>query len=441
MLDRGLVHINLDKVLHSLFCVYAFSLPFELVLEILLGIDTIFKPFRIINLVIIVFFAIKAMRKKVHVPETFRTDLFLYGILIYGLLISLIRIIIGVFDFGLFFNDLFQFGLYISCFFIYKSQNFNLGESRKIFKFFLAGFLVNAVYISYNFYFLGRNERLAGFMDNPNYAALGLLAAIIFYFLRIGFKSSIRKRILTLIILVFLLQVFAITGSRTGMVMFVISSILILSFFNWKTKLLSLLGAGALILILFFSDLQISPSKDPFIMLRRVSNTLSSNQEDVRFTVWRGIFNALEETGYAGMGIGQFKANFSGYFTDTSNKIILEMVNRGYFLSTHNDMLAILTDYGLPGLLFFISFLFFSFRGSLMNLKYQHEDPEVIFHNKLKFILLCSVFIFGLAAENFQHQLFWFLLMFSTDNLIPNEEFNSQRYSHLMLPAFETSKS
>ncbi len=413
MQNSSTIQIDLDKVLVTLFCCYAFSMPFELILEILVGIDTIFKPFRILSLVIIGVFGIKVLTQKLYVDKRDRVDWLLYGVFLYGIIISCFKIITGVFDFRLFLNDSFQFSLHVATFFIYKSTPITKEQALKIFKWFLIGVSLNAAYIYYRFVLNWSSGRQAGFTDNPNYAAFGLVAATTFLILKSNFKQFRTNILLTSFLILFLLYTFGIEGSRTGFIMFLVANILIFFFSSIRRKISILLVSGLILLLLIPGQIQNSAIKGPMVLINRLNKSIEGD-EDVRFVVWRGIFRVLESEGYEGLGIGQFKANFPKYYSEESNKLILEMTNYGYFLSPHNDYLAILVDYGLPSLLFYIAFLVASFWKLFQNVNHQKIDDDGELLAQFCFIFFCCIIIFGMAAENFQHQLYWFLLMFTT---------------------------
>jgi len=406
--------IDFDRILWYLFCAFAFSLSFELGFEVMLGIDTIFKPFRILSLLIIGVFGLRFLKKGMRFNPIDSPDVLLYFVFVYGMLVSLVRIISGVFNMGLFYNDVFQFGLHIASFFIFKSIPYTSRQIWTVFTFFFAGALVNGAYIFTQFAILGHFGRQAGFIDNPNYGALGLVACIVFLLLKINSFRRFWHKIVCGLLILFLVYIFIIQGSRTGLVILVMANIILFFFYTIRFRFLLVLLSGLIVLLLMPHDLkQLKVGGGPLILVSRVMKNLNP-EEDVRYIVWKGVFRTLEDVGYGGMGIGQFKAQFPKYFGEESHKLILEMVNRGYFLSTHNDYLAILTDYGLPSLFFYLAFLFFTFKRVFRKLIYPSEDDETEMLNRFGFIMLFCLIVFGLAAENFQHPLYWFILAIST---------------------------
>lgn len=408
--------IDLNRVLLFLFHLYAFSLPFELVLEFLFDIDTIFKPFRVLSLVIIGVYVLKILNGGLHLHRNYRSDLFLYAVFAYGILISLIRIVLGQFNMALFFNDLFQSGLYLATFFIYKSLPISRQQGLQLFQALVLGLTINAAYTYYNYANFIVGGRQAGFMDNPNYAALGIVAVTAFLLLRTGYLRSNFKILFNYLLILFLMILFGVAGSRTGFVMFLVVIALVFYFSSIRKKAFFIFSIVLIGLFLLPNQLEDLSTSGPGLLFHRLNRSIVEGEEDVRFVVWRGAFRVFEDAGYAGMGIGQFKAKFPYYFSEESNGIIMEMVNRGYFLTLHNDYLAILADYGLPSLVFYLMFLSFSFGRLWHRLRQKGQEESAQFFTQLTFILFACLIIYGMAAENFQHQLFWFLLMFSTKN-------------------------
>lgn len=406
--------IDLNNLLYKLFCAYAFAMPYELILKQLFSIDTIFKPFRILSLLIIGFYVLKGLKERFYIKQENRVDLFLYAVFFYGILISMVGMIIDLFSMGRFYNTLFQSSLYLATFFIFKTLSISREQMIRLLKYFIAGILLNALYIFYLSITFSSPGRIAGFTDNPNYVALGIVAVATWLMLRLNQNNRKRTTLGLLIALFFCIYTIGITGSRTGLLMFVISGFFVFIFASLKTRLFLGFSVAMISLVLLSGPNTEFIARGPSKLIKRINKKLSEDEGDVRFAIWKGIFRALEKDGFHGFGIGQFSAKFPAYYTNESNKLILEIVNRGYFLSAHNDYLAILVDYGLPGLVFYLCFLWFSFKKLFRRLNYPSEDDNHALLKQFSFIIFCCLIIFGLAAENFQHQLFWCLLMFST---------------------------
>jgi len=409
------IKIDLDRVLYVLFCLYAFSVSFELVLEKLLFIDTVFKPFRVLSLIIIGTYFVRTFRSGVTLYAGEREDVFLYLVFVYGIMVSCVQVVINVFSISLFYSDLLLTGLHVFTFFIYKSLFFTKAQTSKILLSFVTGVVINGGYILYAIFFLkNQTSRQSGFIDNPNYAALGLVAVMAYLLLRSNFGLKFWQKFFNIAFLLFTLYIFIITGSRAGLAMFLLILLLLFAFSSLRRKFVLLIVGAVITFQLFSMQSERVVLGVSMALVNRVNKKMGEEKEDVRFVIWRGLFRMLEERGYWGLGIGQFKANFKQYYVNESNPLITEIVNRGYYLSPHNDYLAILADYGLPSLLFYLTFLFVSFRKVFRKILYPTEDVEGNFLAQYAFMIFCCLIVYGMSAENFQHQLYWFLLMFST---------------------------
>ena len=405
------IEININQLIIATFCCYAFSMPFELLLEIGFNIKTIFKPFRIFSILIIGLYMLKVVKEGLYIDTSYKADWLFYGVFLYGLLISCIKMISDIFDMSLFFNDAFQSGLHLATFFIYKNTPVSKKQQLLILKFFIAGICINAFYIFglFTYYQRGRHS---GFTDNPNYAALGIVVAVAYFFLKLIYTEKPIFQIGYLIPVLFLAGVSSFTGSRTGFIMLLILCLFLFAFSSIWQKI-------TLVLFISFTAIVIIPQLDSetfkgaTLLSKRLDRTIGG-EEDVRLVVWRGVFKTLEKEGYEGMGIGQFKAKFPRYFNNEPNQLIVAMVAYGYHLSPHNDYLAILADYGLPSLFLYLLFLATMLMKLFKRAIGYSDDQEEKMLAQFSFLVFLCLILFGMASENFQHQLYWFLLMFTT---------------------------
>jgi len=401
MLRKGVLSLDLNGTLGLLFCAYAFSLSFELSLELLLGIKTIFKPFRIIGILILGVFGLKVLVGGIEIDREEKSDVFFYLMIIYGVLISYFRIMSGPFNKGLFYNDLFLVGLNVLVFFVYKNIEVGGKMQLKICYSFLAGVLANSLYIFYGFNFQGVIARQSGFLDNPNYAALSSSAAISFLLVLDNYVKGFFKHVLLYGGVVFLGYIFLITGSRAGLVVLVLSIFLIFVLSNLYRKIVAFLVILGFLLFLLPRSLEDASIAGPLILVKRINKKMEQEDSDVRFVIWKGVFRMLETEGYWGMGLGQYKEKFEQYFSTSSHLYVVNIVERGYFLSTHNDYLAVLTDYGLPSLALYLIFIFFAFIRLIRNILYPDEDDsDYRLLAKYKFILFCSLVVFGISTKS-----------------------------------------
>ncbi len=417
MNNSGAIEIDLNKVLVVLFCAYAFSMPYELILEMFFNIRTIFKPFRVLSILIIGVYFFKVLTNGMYLDQNEKPDWILYGVFVYGFIISLFRAITGVFSFPLFYNDLFQVGLHVATFFVFKNTSFTKANAMQMMKYFLLGVFFNLVYISYNFVTMIDAGRQSGFTDNPNYVAFGLVAAITYLLLRSNKEQSNRNRLLIGVSVAFLIYSLGMAGSRAGLGMFLIATLFIFFYSSLRRKIL-LLGVSVMIGLFLLPELLSNNSGIQIVLFQRIKKRNRTGETDVRFLIWEGVLRTLEDQGYVGMGIGQFKAQFTKYFGETPQKLITEIVNRGYYLSPHSDYFALLTDYGLPGLLFYLGFAVATLIRLFRRVVYPTEDEDELILRRFSFIFFICILIFGVVTENFQHQLYWFFLMFTTKDFV-----------------------
>ncbi len=408
------INIKIDRLLFYLFCAYAFSMPYELILEYALDIDTVFKPFRTLSLLIIGVYVIRCFKQGLEINMSEKADWFLYGIILYGLIVSAYRMITEIFNMGLFMNDIFQTGLHVATFFVFKQMPFTKEQGRKILHWFIGGILGNCVYIYFLYFGLGRLGRQPGFTDNPNYVAFGIVIAMSYVLLRMNQISKPWALVGHGLLAFLLFTVFNVEASRTGLIMLLFILLPIFLFSTIYRKFLVICFAGIIGFILLSGRISMEfGDSAPTLLVERLERSLEG-EEDVRMPVWRGVFRVLEDRGYAGLGIGQFKANFSEYYGNEPNVLIMNMVNRGYYMSPHNDMLAILADYGAPGLIFFLIFIILTIQRHIQKLVLKQESANERLMSRFKITAFLCIIIFGLTAENFMHQMFWFTMMFTT---------------------------
>jgi len=165
----------------------------------------------------------------------------------------------------------------------------------------------------------------------------------------------------------------------------------------------------------FFLTAQIEQPETGFATPLILVNRLDDNdlEEDPRIPVWRGSLRASADSYFLGMGIGQFKGRFSEYFQGENNISVYEVVSFGYHLTPHSDYFAILTTYGIIGLVLYLLFLFYSSQKKWLHIKFSATTKERTIH-QIAFTFLIALMLFGVTADNFNSALYWFLLSMAT---------------------------
>ena len=248
-------------------------------------------------------------------------------------------------------------------------------------------------------------------MDNPNYVALSICVAVAFLLYRLRVVKRWKKKVLPLLLILFLLFVFPVTGSRTGLAILLAMAVLTFVFADWRSKIATVAVVIAAFFALDFSgtaDLSFGPA---YILANRVQK--KDANEDVRVPVWRGALRLGSTTWFTGIGIGQFKAQFSKLFKFEYNDQIVRIVDRGAHLSTHSDFVGLLVIYGAPGLLLYLFYLFDALRSLWQRMRYS-KSPRADRFFRMCFLLLTSLVIFGLGSENFLSPLYWIVLAMAT---------------------------
>lgn len=400
----GKVNIRFNQLIYVMLCCYAFFIPMEKILGVLFDVDTILKPYRVLALLIIATFGIKTLFRWDE-SQSFRKDLSLYFIFVYGTVITLYRMMTEKFKMSYMYNDAFQLGLYLGVFVVMRHTKLGRDKLINIFLSLAAGVVVNALYAFYQFYFLHDFRRSAGFMDNPNYMAMSLVVVLLFMINYRSMLKGIFKNASWWITFLFLCNMFITAGSRTALAILSVGTILTLYFSSLKQKFVLFATALGILLFIGVNSSQLEVQA-PLILLNRI-NKVSS--EDDRIPIWKGVMKATYETNFVGIGVGQFKARFREFYQNENNDFVRRILERGYFASPHSDYLAILVIYGLPGLIGYLIFLFLSGTELLRRLRQTIDQENKLFY-QLQFLTFLALVLFGFTAESFTSALFWILL-------------------------------
>jgi hypothetical protein len=388
-------------------------IPFEHILDVFFGIDTILKPYRTASILVIGTYLIKVFFKGGG-QINYRDDFPFYLIFIYGLLISLIQMTQGRFSMRYFNNDTFQISLYLLTYFIMKNMSLTPAKWIRLFWCLTWGIILNSGYLFNAFFFHGDYSRQGGFMNNPNYVALSIVVAIAFIVYRISVNEQWRKKLFYAVLAVFLLYVFPVTGSRTGLFILAVLSSLIFIFASLRSKIVTLVAIAGMSFIFLSQNMDKFNVGASFVLTNRVIN--KQGVEDVRVPLWKGAMKAGNDVFFMGIGIGQFKNKFTKLFQTEYHKTILECVNRGAYLSTHSDYVTLLVVYGMPSLLFYLFFLGNITRKLMWEIQFAATKAAARFY-QFSLMILAALVIFGIGSENFLSPIYWALLAFATVSL------------------------
>ncbi len=406
----------MDRIAKYLLSFYIFLIPFEHILEIFYGIETVFKPYRVVAMFFVVF-TLLFFQKKPLIRDS--TDLLLYVVIGIGLIVSVVRSMIFYFDWDTFWNNIIQTFLYLLVFFSAKRLKWGEWDFLVLMGVLVSALLINNIYGYLNFVSSTNliYNRVEGFMDNPNYFALGNCVILIFSLLvltNLG-KSRLISTLIGTMLAVFSVFCVVISGSRTSLII----TIVILS---WVYFIHIGLKARLVLAAFFFCSafliwnsesilerLRNTPLFFRVLVREQVENRLD---EDVRVMIWHGGLNAATDTYFTGLGRAQFLSyyNFRKYLW-TVNR---ELATRGQGLGLHNDYINILVEYGSGA---FIIYLFYWLKLlSRLRVRIRTLSGRVGAIVRSKYLMLISLLLFSFFSVTSLNPLYWIILFIvSTD--------------------------
>jgi O-antigen ligase len=123
-----------------------------------------------------------------------------------------------------------------------------------------------------------------------------------------------------------------------------------------------------------------------------------------RFELWKRALDVIEAKPWTGTGINTYNVAHEKYDKEQNWRV------RGYY--AHNGYLQLTAEIGLPGIFFFLFFLFMFFKRSLQTAHQVRGSPEE--YIQLGFLIgLLAFLIYAAADNNLQSppslMFFWFL--------------------------------
>lgn len=386
------------RVIMKLFMLYVFLLPFENILELVWGIDTPFRPHRLLALAC--GFLVVIIRP-LHSIRISNNDLRLAGMYLAGCIPTAIAWFENRLDSDAFLLTSYQLFVIFWIYFLIKNVPDFKGQVYKTLNIFCVACALNGSYMVW--LFLSQDiGRQSGFMDNPNYAAFALVVSMSFFILELSRRDRRRGLSREFLRIAAIAMSFAglfVSGSRGGLIIMALSILLIAATAgNFKTIFKGLGNAGLVLLLLCQTE-----SGRKYWAVIPVLNRIEmlSNREEARTTLWKQGWVAFIDSGCMGLGIEQFKnpVNYSRYVQTTHNPVVASQ--RGLVL--HNDYLAVLYEYGPLAFFFYLAFCLWILR-SLLRKPMTQES-------RVGLILFCCVLAFSLFATTFQSHAVWYVVL------------------------------
>jgi O-antigen ligase len=263
--------------------------------------------------------------------------------------------------------------------------------------FFLAG-LVSALYASSEGVIgltVKTSVRTAGLAAGINGAARYFLIALMFgYFLLTQQKKKLVKFFLIVGMVVLLYGVF-VTVSRTGLLLLVAGlGLLLIQNLGTKNKIyLFILAFCALVLVWVQADNIVA-------IFQSISGSILAGTDTVgiRYGLWQAGLRMWADNTITGVGIGQFSQRLPFYGRDLLRPRYLS-------LGPHNMYIAVLSETGLVGLIFFLAMFAASMR---FLFQATHSlTPEVKELAQAWIIILALVLIAGITKQDQYDKLTW----------------------------------
>ncbi len=220
--------------------------------------------------------------------------------------------------------------------------------------------------------------RVSGTLVNYNHFA-GLMEMCIFLgfglIMAVGTKERVQsellaKRALLAIPCGIMILALILSLSRGGWASFIAGALFFMSIFLWKEHpLWSRVLAIAFMVMILVGAFIMGVNREPLIKRFESLETLYREPEqisnDTRISIWKSTAGMIQDHPWTGTGWGTLRSAYPSY-------------RRDYFFHgvefAHNDYLQIAAGTGLPGLFFFLLFLFMLFREGFHVIRTQDQE-------------------------------------------------------------------
>ena len=263
--------------------------------------------------------------------------------------------------------------------------------------FFLAG-LVSAIYASGEGIIgvtVKTSTRATGLAEGANSAARYFLIALMFAYVLL---TQQKKRIIQLFLLVGMAVVLygvVVTVSRTGLLLLIAGiSLLLLQNIGTRNRVYAfILAFSALGIVWVFAD-------NITFILQSISGSVLAGTDTVgiRYRLWLAGLRMWIDNPIFGVGVGQFNAQLSFYAWDL-------LQPRYLALGAHNMYIAVLSETGLIGLVFFLAMFVTSFR--YLFIASRSSVPQVKELALNWTVILILILIAGITKHDQYDKLVW----------------------------------
>jgi len=398
-------------MIQRLIALYVVSLPFEYLWVRLFGSTTELKPYRIIGMLLAVVWVLEQLssRRRIRLDAY---DWILLYFLIGGLALAGFWSVVGTASLSAALHDSLLAGFAILAYLVVKHSGTDARRLERLLDLFVFS-VVASILLAYAMGLSSLSDRLTAFSKNPNGlsfalgASMHVLLAKTFFAARRERASSYLVRSLVFAILATALL---FTGSRGGAVAFAFSVPLHFvarrSSSGRRSSRLAALAPLALIggLVIGVTVTRYEDQSAALTRLDRSGLAATSG----RYDIWRSAWSASVDNMFIGMGTGQYRVKNRQYVSQLERVFDKRMAQHD--VGTHNDLLEILTSYGLFGLVLYLLMLV----SLLRRLRRLARSEDVGWFYPALMPLLGLMVLAGVTQNLLRSPVFFFLLAIMT---------------------------
>jgi O-antigen ligase len=374
----------------------------------------------LMNLLFLIMGTIFLIKKKVNISST---------PIKYFILLILVSFLIAI-SFSFFYGFVYILHLSVAVVAFFMSYYFfnDIKKFKTLIKIFIITSIIPLIYAFYQLIMETGDQkvedynRVFGTFNLSTVFARYLIILLILSIFWIVYKKKIKKQDIFYLILVASIFSLMIIFTYTRMVWIGVAfSILLFSFFYFRSRLnLILISFGMIFFLVpgFASRFNSIISE----IIAFFTSGVVSGSASFRITHWGNILEQYIQSGYL--------VKFFGFGLGTVfNKLSL-LWNRSNLI-VHSDIVAMLVETGIVGLVFYLIFWLKSIKKSIKGIKIFKKSNSKYHFSILLFVLILTSFVlnFDNFIFSFKSSLYFWVLIGSIFSIISNKKFSNERIS------------
>ena len=397
----------MPRILFILICIYTFSLPFELFFEVEFGLITIFKPYRILSIIIVVLSVLQMMAKGKTIDSIYvkKPNVILIFLVLFLICLTVLRISLLGGSWSFFLNDIMQTLYLFFVFLVIHSLQWNRKQIETMFWVLVAALMLNGILMLSQYFGDSILSRSKGYLSNPNAAGFSYNVVLLYLYYQLTNRrlNLLKKFAIIGVIFYFYVLIFT-TGSRTGMGLVAAGLVYLLYLLSTATKV-KLFASIFVFLLIVINPVSnwIANNYRHHNLLVRISTF--DSEKDIRRLIWSGGWNAAKSSMFTGVGVAQFRYDFGRHFEGMKHARHLA-IRKFDGLGLHNDYMNLLVEGGVITLLLYISFMLWNVIDRFKLRRYKLPS--------LQLFILVFLLVYGMVAINFITPVFWYFLSFAS---------------------------